>query len=115
MTSQYFLKKNVKIEPLVNRWHANPWLVYPPTAAYLMRHHLDIMTSFVKHAALHEKAAGSRKIRGGPFVQGLGADDVPAMEALIEATRRDGAHLFGLADDLDALRAALGARRGRRP
>lgn len=112
MTSQYFLKKNVKIEPLVNRWHANPWLVYPPTAAYLMRHHLEIMTSFVKHAALHEKAAASRKIRGGPFVQGLNAQDVPAMEALIETTRRDGAHLFGLADDLDALGATLGAADG---
>ncbi|WP_175759246.1 MBL fold metallo-hydrolase [Burkholderia ambifaria] len=112
MKSTLFLKKNVKIEPLVNRWHANPWLVYPPTAAYLMRHHLNIMMSFVKHAALHEKASANPKMRGGPFAQGLGLADVPAMEALIDATRCAGAHLFELADDLDTLLALLGTADG---
>ncbi|WP_338157387.1 GNAT family N-acetyltransferase [Burkholderia glumae] len=107
MTTRYFLKKHVKIEPLVNRWHANPWLVYPPTAAYLTRHHLAIMASFVQHPSLHGKAADDPRMRGGPFAQGLDLADVPAMQALIDTTRADGAALLGLADDLDALAATL--------
>jgi L-ascorbate metabolism protein UlaG (beta-lactamase superfamily) len=107
LEQRFFLKENIKIEPLVNRWYANPHVLYPPTAAYLLRQQLEIMSSFVKHPALHQKMSSVAEMRGGPFVQGLTSEHVGLVQALIDKTREDCRHLLELGDGLDAAKAML--------
>ena len=107
MSQTLFLKENVKIEPLVNRWYANPFLLYPPTAASLIRHQLEILGSFVKHPELHQKMSSIPEMKGGPFVQDLTAEHVPDIQALIEQTRAQCQSLLQLGEDLTTLRTLL--------
>ena len=48
--SQYFLKSNIKLEPLIERWYPYPLLMAPAPAALMTRHQLELMDSFVKES-----------------------------------------------------------------
>jgi L-ascorbate metabolism protein UlaG (beta-lactamase superfamily) len=106
MSTDVFLRPGTVIEPLVNRWYAWHALVSPASMAlYTANLHVATMQSFVTNPEVHVAAVRDPQLLGGPFIH-HGPDRVPAIRALLEATRRDGAELLELAaavKELDAL------------
>jgi L-ascorbate metabolism protein UlaG (beta-lactamase superfamily) len=69
MESLRFLKPNVVIEPLFNRWYAWSHLVSPATAAMnITGRHLKIMNSYVQSPNIHAAAVKNPQMLGGPFM-----------------------------------------------
>lgn len=72
MTTQenlYYLKSNVAIEPLIDRWYAWSHLIFPPTAGLnILNRHLKIMDSYIKKSRIHAAAIKRPEMLGGPFV-----------------------------------------------
>lgn len=67
-TKQY-LKLNVALEALVDRWYAWSHLVSPATAAMnIKERHLKIMGSYVKNPKIHAAAVKKPEMLGGPFI-----------------------------------------------
>jgi L-ascorbate metabolism protein UlaG (beta-lactamase superfamily) len=112
MHDRFYLRDDTKLEPLVARWHAHPLLVSPPAAAFMTRHHLEIMASFVARPDLHRKALERPELRAGPFVASRSPGDVDEMRRLLDDTRASHADLLELAEQLDALVQLLRAADG---
>jgi L-ascorbate metabolism protein UlaG (beta-lactamase superfamily) len=67
--NNWYLKPNVIIEPLVDRWYAWSHLISPATAAMnIVGRHLKIMNSYLQSPQIHEAAILNPKMRGGPFM-----------------------------------------------
>jgi L-ascorbate metabolism protein UlaG (beta-lactamase superfamily) len=65
----FYLKPNVIIEPLVDRWYAWTHLISPATAAMnLLGRHLKIMNSYIQAPQIHAAAVKNPKMLGGPFM-----------------------------------------------
>ncbi|WKL50108.1 MBL fold metallo-hydrolase [Flavobacterium pectinovorum] len=65
----FFLKPNVVIEPLIDRWYAWSHLVSPATAAMnIVGRHLKIMNSYLQAPQIHAAAIKNPKMLGGPFM-----------------------------------------------
>lgn len=65
----YYLKPNLVIEPLVDRWYAWSHLVSPATYAMnVTGRHLQIMDSYIQQPKIHAQAVKSPKLLGGPFM-----------------------------------------------
>jgi L-ascorbate metabolism protein UlaG (beta-lactamase superfamily) len=102
-----YLKPNVQVDPLFNRWFAWNLLVPPVTAAFNTRdRHLKAMTSFVNAPALHAAALKNPAMKGGAFID-LEARHVPEVKQLIEHTQQQGADLLVLAKALTELSRLL--------
>jgi L-ascorbate metabolism protein UlaG (beta-lactamase superfamily) len=112
MTARYYLRDDVKIEPLIARWHAHHLLVSPPSAAFMTRHHLEIMESFVRRPDLHRKALERPELRGGPFIASQSPDDVGDVRRLIEETKATHAAYLELAAELEDLFRLLQTAKG---
>lgn len=68
-SESYYLKPNVVIEPLIDRWYAWSHLVSPATYAMnVTGRHLKIMNSYVEAPGLHADAVKNPKLLGGPFM-----------------------------------------------
>ncbi|MFT5822317.1 MAG: L-ascorbate metabolism protein UlaG (beta-lactamase superfamily) [Crocinitomix sp.] len=68
-TQQFYLKPNVAIEALFDRWYAWSHLISPATAALnLKERHLKIMNSYVKNPKIHAAAVKKPEMLGGPFI-----------------------------------------------
>ena len=66
---QFYLKPNVVIEPLVERWYAWSHLISPATAAMnVTGRHLKIMNSYIQSPQIHAAATLNPKMKGGPFM-----------------------------------------------
>lgn len=105
-----FLRPEVKIEPLVGRWHAWPHLVSPAQLALHVAYRLlPLLRSFVASPGAHVAASADPKMYGGPFVS-LRADDVGAAQTLIGELERDAERLIALAGDIRAFGALLEER-----
>jgi L-ascorbate metabolism protein UlaG (beta-lactamase superfamily) len=64
-----YLKPNVVIEPLFNRWYAWSHLISPATAAMnITGRHLKIMNSYIQAPQIHAAAVKNPKMLGGPFM-----------------------------------------------
>ncbi len=100
-----YLRPDVVVEPLVDRWYAWPHLVAPATAALNAKHrHLRILDSYLAAPEIHEAAARDPALRGGPFVD-LPKRDLDGIARLRDDTRRRRADQLAFADAiLDALR-----------
>jgi L-ascorbate metabolism protein UlaG (beta-lactamase superfamily) len=73
--NEVYLKPNVVIEPLIDKWYAWSHLVSPATAAMnITGRHLKIMNSYIQSPQVHEAAVRNPKLKGGPFM------DIPATE-----------------------------------
>jgi L-ascorbate metabolism protein UlaG (beta-lactamase superfamily) len=71
-----YLRPNVVLEPLIDRWYAWSHLISPATFAMnLIGRHLKIMSSFIQSPLIHEAAIRNPKLKGGPFM------DIPAAKA----------------------------------
>ncbi|MEN5057166.1 MBL fold metallo-hydrolase [Sphingobacterium kitahiroshimense] len=67
--NKFFLKPNVVIEPLINKWYAWTHLISPATAALnLSKRYLKIMSSYIQAPQIHAAAALNPKMKGGPFM-----------------------------------------------
>ncbi|MFB6456933.1 MBL fold metallo-hydrolase [Chitinophaga sp. Hz27] len=101
-----YLKPNVIVEPLVDRWYAWTHLISPATGAMnLLGRHLKIMNSYIQAPQIHAAAVKNPKMLGGPFMD-YGGKRVDEVKALKEATitRQASAMAFGEAiAELDKL------------
>lgn len=65
----FYLKPNVIIGPLIDRWYAWTHLVSPATAAMnVVNRHLKIMNSYIQSPQIHAAAVRNPKMLGGPFM-----------------------------------------------
>lgn len=98
-----YLRPNVQVDPLFNRWFAWNLLIPPVTAAFNTRdRHLKAMTSFVNAPAMHAAALKNPAMKGGAFID-LEASHVPQVRELIAQTQQHGADLLELAKALTDL------------
>ena len=88
MESMVYLKPNVVIEPLVDRWYAWSHLISPATAAMNIEgRHLKIMNSFIQAPHIHAAAVKNPKLLGGPFMD-IPPEKVKEVGELKEKTLR---------------------------
>jgi L-ascorbate metabolism protein UlaG (beta-lactamase superfamily) len=67
--TNWYLKPNVIIEPLIGRWYAWSHLISPATAAMnIVNRHLKIMNSYIQAPQIHAAAVRNPKMLGGPFM-----------------------------------------------
>jgi L-ascorbate metabolism protein UlaG (beta-lactamase superfamily) len=92
-----YLKPNVLIEPLVDRWYAWSHLISPATAAMnILKRHLRIMESYAQAPRLHAESARNPALAGGPFMD-YDRDRIAEVTALLEETQRVRAPMLALA------------------
>lgn len=107
MDEAYFLKPNIKAEPLVNQWYAWSHLISPATAALnLAFKQLKMLESFLKAPHLHMAAVKNPAMRGGPFIE-LGEEKVDAVAELLETTKVKASKLLDLAGAIRDLEKLL--------
>jgi L-ascorbate metabolism protein UlaG (beta-lactamase superfamily) len=102
-----YLRPDVVMQPLVDRWYAWSHLVPPCTLALNhLERHLRIMDSYVDAPEVHAAAAADPMMAGGPFIDldGERSDDV---KALAEHIRRRRAGLLALGPALRDLSELL--------
>lgn len=86
-SKRFYLKPNVIIGPLVDRWYAWTHLVSPATAAMnVVGRHLKIMNSYIQSPQIHAAAVRNPKMLGGPFMDynGQRVDEVKKLKAETE-------------------------------
>ena len=102
-----YLRRDVQVEPLIDRWYAWSHLIPPATAArYITERHLKIMDSYVSAPHVHAQAARNPQLMGGPFVD-YDRERVDEVRALRDDTRRARADLIALSSALAQLDALL--------
>src|SRR5678809_713361 len=85
-TNLMYLKPNVVLEPLVDKWYAWSHLISPATAAMnIVNRHLTIIESYLSAPAIHAEAVLNPKMRGGPFMD-FGGGRVEEVKALEQKT-----------------------------
>src|SRR5882757_2013967 len=98
-----FLKPNVVIEPLFDRWYAWSHLISPATAAMnIVGRHLRILDSYIAEPDLHAAAVLNPKMRGGPFMD-LKKGKVEDIKMLREKTLLHQRKLIQLANAIKEL------------
>ena len=105
--SPLYLRRDVQVEPLIDRWYAWPHLIPPATAARnLTERHLKIMDSYLNAPQVHASAVKNPKMLGGPFMD---YDDrrVDEIRALRDETARARAPLVELSAALGELNTLL--------
>jgi L-ascorbate metabolism protein UlaG (beta-lactamase superfamily) len=88
LTKAFYLKPNVQIEPLVNQWHAYPYLIAPATAAMVTANYqISTMKSYLQMPMAHEAALKNPDMVGGPFIdyQGKRLGEIRALKERIES------------------------------
>lgn len=98
-----YLRPNVQIEPLWNRWYAWSHLISPATAAMNAANgHAKILRSYVASPEVHAAAVKNPDLLGGPFVDydGKRTDEI---QALLDRTLAERAPLFALAAAIKSL------------
>ena len=81
-----YLKPNVVMEPLFDRWYAWSHLISPATAAMnIVDRHMMIMDSYISAPAIHAQAVQNPKMRGGPFMD-FGGGRVQDVRSLLNKT-----------------------------
>jgi L-ascorbate metabolism protein UlaG (beta-lactamase superfamily) len=101
--NNWYLKPNVVIEPLVERWYAWSHLISPATAAMnVVGRHLKIMNSYIQSPQIHAAAVRNPKMLGGPFMD-YKTPRVEDIKRLRETTRVDHADCIALAQAIAEL------------
>jgi L-ascorbate metabolism protein UlaG (beta-lactamase superfamily) len=64
-----YLRPNVVLEPLFDRWYAWSHLISPATGGMnILERHISIMESYLSAPDIHAQAVKNPKMRGGPFM-----------------------------------------------
>ena len=104
---EHYLKLNVALEALIDRWYAWPHLVSPATSAMNIKNrHLKIMESFVKNSKIHIAAVKKPEMLGGPFIN-YGSDRVPEIKELYNETVEKRANMLEFNNDIHELNNLL--------
>jgi L-ascorbate metabolism protein UlaG (beta-lactamase superfamily) len=104
---KYFLKLNVALEALIDRWYAWSHLVSPATAAMnIKERHLKIMGSYIKNPKIHEAAVKKPEMIGGPFIDYSGGR-VDEIKELNETTIQKRSNMLQLNDAILELNKIL--------
>jgi L-ascorbate metabolism protein UlaG (beta-lactamase superfamily) len=85
--TKYYLKPNVQMEPLVNSWHAYPFLINPATSAMVTTNYqLATMNSYIKMPKAHAAALKNPDMIGGPFIDydGQRVEEIKSLKEEIE-------------------------------
>ncbi len=105
--NNYYLKPNVALEALYDRWYAWAHLVSPATAAMNIKdRHLKIMDSYVQNPKIHAAAVKKPEMLGGPFID-YGGKRVDEIKKLADEIRDKRGHLLQFADALNELNTLL--------
>ena len=105
--AKFYLRPDVQIEPLIDRWYAWSHLIPPSTAARNLTHrHLKIMDSYICAPEEHAKAVADPHMLGGPFVDYKGKR-VEEIALLRNRTIRDRKSLVELSKAIADLSAML--------
>src|SRR5947209_19738637 len=103
-----YLKPNVVVGPLVDKWYAWSHLVSPATAAMnIAARHLTIIDSYLSAPSIHAEAVLNPKMRGGPFMD-FGGGRIDEVKALQQKTLQKQDKVLQLAKaikDLDKMLA----------
>jgi L-ascorbate metabolism protein UlaG (beta-lactamase superfamily) len=109
MSQHLYLRPDIQVEPLVDRWYAWSQLIPPATLARnITERHLPIMESYVLSPSVHSDAVANPAMLGGPFID-YGGGRVDEIAALRTRTESRCARLIELSTalaDLDGLLAA---------
>lgn len=90
----HYLKLNVAIEALIDRWYAWSHLVSPATAAMNIKNrHLQIMESYIKNPKIHAAAVKKPEMLGGPFIDYDGGR-VEEIKDLLDTTLANRANML---------------------
>jgi L-ascorbate metabolism protein UlaG (beta-lactamase superfamily) len=104
---EYYLKLNVKIEPLSWQWYSWPYLISPATAACnIAERHIQIMESYISMPEIHAQAVNNPELLGGPYVD-LNGEYVEEIEELKIKTEQECAELIELNNSLKKLDQTL--------
>jgi L-ascorbate metabolism protein UlaG (beta-lactamase superfamily) len=109
MPQQLFLRPDIQVEPLVDRWYAWSQLIPPATLARnITERHLPIMESYVLSPSVHSDAVANPAMLGGPFIDygGGRVDEIAALRAGTECRCARLIELSAALADLDGLLAA---------
>lgn len=101
-----YLRSNVQVEPLFDRWYAWSHLIPPATAARNMtERHFKIIDSYINAPQVHANAVKNPKMLGGPFIdyQGKRVDEISALKAAIKHDRPHLLELSAAISELDAM------------
>jgi L-ascorbate metabolism protein UlaG (beta-lactamase superfamily) len=102
-----YLRQNIQVEPLIDRWYAWCHVIAPATAARnITERHMRIMESFCKSPQQHAAAIQNPKMRGGPFID-YDESRVGEIQQLLCRTKQDRAKLIELSAAIVALDAML--------
>lgn len=108
MTDLFYLKPNIQAEPAINKWYAWSMLLSPATFALVTKNlHIKIMESYLKSPKMHAQAVKNPAMRGGPFMDFLGAEPIAEVEKLLEFTKNDLSRYLELANGISTLEAML--------
>ncbi len=103
MSESLYLKPNVVLQPLVDRWWAWSHLIPPVTLGLNhTKRHLRIMDSYVNAPHVHAAAVAERGMAGGPFID-LGGERADDIKALAEHIRDRRAGLLDLCTALQRI------------
>jgi L-ascorbate metabolism protein UlaG (beta-lactamase superfamily) len=105
-TEQFYLRQNIKVEPLVDGWYAWPHLIPPATAARnITERHLKIMNSYISAPHIHASATKNPKMLGGPFIDygGGRVDEIRALQGFIKTNRQHLIELSAALGELDTM------------
>ena len=104
---EVYLRRNIKVEPLMDQWYAWSHLIPPATfARNITERHLKIMDSYISAPLVHANAVKNPKMLGGPFVD-YGGKRVDEIRALRDKTKRERTALLELSAALQSLDAML--------
>ncbi|WP_212004921.1 MBL fold metallo-hydrolase [Chitinophaga sp. HK235] len=104
--TKVYLKPNVVLEPLYDRWYAWSHLISPATAAMnTIARHLTIMDSYLDDPAIHAEAVLNPKMKGGPFMDFNGGrvDEVKALKEDILKRQKRVIEFANAAKELDKI------------
>jgi L-ascorbate metabolism protein UlaG (beta-lactamase superfamily) len=106
---KWYLKQNVQVEPLFNKWYAWPYLVSPATAPMITANlHVNILTSYTENPDLHKMAVADPKMLGGPFVDYNG-ECVDGIKDLLNHTKHNLSHMIEFSNAIKTLNNNLQA------
>ncbi len=98
MKNRVYLKPNVVVEMLYDRWFAWGHLISPATAALNIRNrHMKIIDSYIQAPQIHAAAVKNPKMLGGPFMD-LKGQQVDEIKALRDHTLEKQKDMFELSD-----------------
>lgn len=107
MNDRVYLKPNVVLEPLFNRWYCWSHLISPATASKNVKErNLKILKSYIQAPHIHKAATKNPKLLGGPFMD-YETNRIADVTVLKEKTETEQGQMIRFADAISDLETLL--------